>query len=97
VSISISQLIVWLVIGAIAGNLAGVLLKGRKKGFGAWTNIGIGLAGALIGGTLFRLFGLDLGLGSIAISLEDIVAALIGSFVFIGLLRIFKSRKAKAE
>ena len=93
-SISLSQIIVWLVIGAIAGSLTGAVFKGKKQGFGTWSNLGIGLVGALIGGIVFRLLGLDLGMGDIAISLEDIIAAILGSIVFILILRLYKSRKA---
>lgn len=90
--VSIEQIIVWLVVGAIAGTLLGAVVKRSKKGFGAATNLGIGLVGALIGGLLFRLLGLDLGLGKIAVSLEDIVAATVGSILFLLVLRLFKNR-----
>jgi len=43
----------WLIVGALAGSLAGVLVKRRKEGFGGLTNLGIGLVGALLGGALF--------------------------------------------
>ena len=59
-NISLDQIIVWLLIGAIAGTLAGAMVKRSKKGFGVFSNLGIGLVGALIGGALFRLFDLDL-------------------------------------
>ena len=89
-----TQIIVWLIVGAIAGSLAGLIVKRTKQGFGKSANLGIGLAGAIIGGLLFRLFGIDLGLGDISVSLEDIVAALIGSIVFLILLRFLRKRKA---
>ncbi len=41
----------------------------------------MGLVGALVGGLLFRLFGLFPGLDRIAISLRDVVAALVGSLI----------------
>ena len=91
-NISIDQIIVWLVVGAIAGTLIGAIVKRSKKGFGATTNLGIGLMGALIGGLLFKLLRLDLGLGNISISLEDIVAATVGSVLFLLILRFFKNR-----
>ena len=89
-----SQIIVWLIVGAIAGSLAGLIVKRTKQGFGKTTNLGIGLVGAIIGGLFFRLLGIDLGLGAISVSLEDIVAALIGSIVFLILLRLLRKRKA---
>jgi uncharacterized membrane protein YeaQ/YmgE (transglycosylase-associated protein family) len=78
---TIDQLIVWIVVGLIGGSLAGLLIKWDRKGFGFIRNLAIGLAGALIGGLLFRLFRLFPGLDRIAISLRDIVAALVGSFI----------------
>jgi uncharacterized membrane protein YeaQ/YmgE (transglycosylase-associated protein family) len=91
-NISLTQIIVWLLIGAIAGTLAGAMVKRSKKGFGVFSNLGIGLVGALIGGILFRLFRLDLGLGSISISLEDIIAAFVGSILFLIVLRLFRKK-----
>ena len=91
-NISLDQIIVWLLIGAIAGTLAGAMVKRSKKGFGVFSNLGIGLVGALIGGALFRLFRLDLGLGSISISLEDIVAAFAGSVLFLIALRLLRKK-----
>jgi uncharacterized membrane protein YeaQ/YmgE (transglycosylase-associated protein family) len=53
---SLSGILVFLIIGAIAGWLAGVIFKG--SGFGLVWNIIIGIAGAFIGGFLFRLVGI---------------------------------------
>lgn len=91
-NVSLDQIIVWLVTGAIAGSLAGAVIKRSRKGFGVFSNLGIGLVGALIGGILFRLLRLDLGLGSISISLEDVVAAVAGAILFLILLRLFRRR-----
>lgn len=46
-------IIAWLIVGAIAGWLAGQIMKG--KGFGVFGNIGIGIVGAVIGGWVFSL------------------------------------------
>jgi uncharacterized membrane protein YeaQ/YmgE (transglycosylase-associated protein family) len=53
---SLSGILVFLIIGAIAGWLAGVIFKG--SGFGLAWNIIIGIAGAFVGGFLFRLVGI---------------------------------------
>jgi uncharacterized membrane protein YeaQ/YmgE (transglycosylase-associated protein family) len=82
-SISLSQIIVWLIIGAAGGTLAGALVRWQRAGFGWWTNLGIGLVGALVGGVLFRLFGILPGLENIAISLRDVVSAVVGSILFL--------------
>jgi uncharacterized membrane protein YeaQ/YmgE (transglycosylase-associated protein family) len=83
VSISIGEIIVWLIIGALAGTLAGRLVTFTKRGFGPWINMGVGMLGALVGGFLFRLFHIDLGLGEIKITFEDLISAFVGSLVCI--------------
>ena len=50
------NLILFLIIGGIAGWLAGLIMKGR--GFGVMANIGIGIVGSILGGFVFRLLGL---------------------------------------
>ncbi len=59
------SILIFLAIGAIAGWLAGTLMKGG--GFGIVINIIVGIIGAVIGGYLFRLLGIPLGgiIGSI--------------------------------
>jgi len=47
--------ILFLIIGALAGWLAGQIMKGR--GFGVIGNILVGVVGAFIGGILFRVLG----------------------------------------
>ena len=51
------NLILFLLIGGVAGLLAGLIMKGR--GFGVLANIGIGIVGSLVGGFLFGLVGLS--------------------------------------
>jgi uncharacterized membrane protein YeaQ/YmgE (transglycosylase-associated protein family) len=88
-SVTLAQLIVWLIIGVIAGWLVGTVV-----GLGRWAGLGVGLAGALIGGLIFRLFGIWPGLDAIAISLRDIVAAFIGSLVFLLVLWIVRTNRS---
>ena len=54
------DLVIWVLVGALAGYLAGLLVKGKGKGF--LLNLLVGIAGAVIGGWLFP----KLGIGSIA-------------------------------
>ncbi len=90
--ISLPTIITWLIIGALAGALTGLVVKRRKEGFGHFTNLGVGLVGALIGGALFQVFGIDFGLGSISVSLEDLVAAFLGSLMFLLGLRLLRKQ-----
>ena len=82
-NITLADLLVWVVVGMIAGSLAGVVVKRKKEGFGRYVNLGIGLVGALIGGFLFDLLRIDLGLQNVTISLQDIVSAFTGSLLFL--------------
>ena len=56
---TISKIIVWLIIGALAGTLAGRLVTFSKQGLGFWTNLGLGMLGAVVGGGLFWLLGIQ--------------------------------------
>ena len=78
-----AQIIVWLIVGLIGGTLAGVVVRWQREGFGWFTNLGIGLVGALVGGLIFRLFNILPGLDAISISLRDVASAVIGSFLFL--------------
>ena len=89
-SISIGEIIVWLIIGALAGTLAGRLVTFTKRGFGPWINMAVGMLGALVGGFLFRLFHIDLGLGEIKITFEDLIAAFVGSLLCIFAWRLIR-------
>ena len=92
---TIGELIVWLVVGALAGSVTGVLVKRQREGFGRLGNLGVGLSGALIGGLLFNLFRIDLGLAEVSISLEDLIAALVGSLLFLGAVRLIRRTKER--
>ena len=77
--------ILWfLLVGLIAGWLAGVLVKGG--GFGMLGDMVIGIVGALIGGFLFRTFGVSLGGGL----LGAIIVATLGAIVLLFLIRLIK-------
>ncbi len=76
--------IAWIVVGAVAGWLAGVLVKGG--GFGLLADIGVGIVGAFIGGWLFGLLGIHLGNGWIG----SLVTAVIGAVVLLFVVRLIK-------
>src|SRR5262249_48108933 len=87
---SFEQIIVWIIVGLIGGSLAGLVIKWERKGFGFFRNLGIGLIGALIGGLLFRMFGLFPNLDRIAVSARDIVAAFVGALIVLLALWLWK-------
>ena len=78
-----TQLIIFLAIGAVAGWLAGILMKGG--GFGLLGNIVIGVIGAVLGGMVFDFLGVSAG-GLIGAILTATVGAALLLFV-IGVLK----------
>jgi uncharacterized membrane protein YeaQ/YmgE (transglycosylase-associated protein family) len=73
------SLIAWIVLGAIAGYLAGFLVRG-DEGMGVLGHIVLGIVGALIGGFLASvLFGVDAINGALDVS--SIVTATIGAII----------------
>ena len=89
-----SKIIVWLIIGALAGTLAGRLVTFSKQGLGFWTNLGLGMLGAVVGGGLFWLLGIDLGLGEIKITFEDLISAFVGSLLCVVAWWLIRKRAA---
>jgi uncharacterized membrane protein YeaQ/YmgE (transglycosylase-associated protein family) len=87
---SLAQLIVWIVMGLVGGSLAGPIITRERKGFGLVRNMGLGLAGAIVGGLLFRLLGLLPGLDQISISLRDVVAAFVGSLIVLAAIWLWQ-------
>jgi uncharacterized membrane protein YeaQ/YmgE (transglycosylase-associated protein family) len=78
------EILGFLLIGLVAGWLAGKLMKGG--GFGAIGNIAIGIIGALVGGFVFRTLGLSAGGGVIG----SLVVATIGAVIFLFVVRLIK-------
>ena len=83
--LGIESIIVFLIVGAIAGWLAGVIVKGF--GFGLLGNIVVGIVGAFIAGWLFPQLGWGVGGGFF----WAILHATIGAVILIVLLRIVRT------
>ena len=92
---NIGEIIVSLIVGALAGTLAGRLMTFSKRGFGFWTNMAVGMIGALVGGFLFWLFHIDLHLAEIKITFEDLVSAFVGSLLCIIVWRLIRRATGK--
>jgi uncharacterized membrane protein YeaQ/YmgE (transglycosylase-associated protein family) len=78
-----TDLIIFLVIGAVAGWLAGLIMKGG--GYGLIGDIVVGVIGSVIGGWLFGVLGIAAG-GLIG----SIIAAVVGAIILIAILRLIK-------
>ena len=77
----------WLVVGLIAGWLAGVVMRGG--GYGILGDIAVGLIGAFLGGLLMGFF-----VDGSAQFVGSIVVAFIGACVLIVLVRFVTGRRA---
>ena len=82
--IAAQSLIIWLIVGAVAGWLAGVVVRGG--GFGLIGDIIVGIVGAFIAGWLFPRLGFHLAVGIVGIILD----AAIGAIVLLLLIRIIR-------
>ena len=79
-------LLMWLIVGLIAGWLAGQFMRGG--GYGLVGDIIVGIIGAFVGGLLFGLLMPGSSVGFIG----SIVVAFIGAIVLIALLRAVSGR-----
>ena len=78
------SLIAWLIIGAVAGWLAGLLVKGG--GFGLLGDIVVGIIGAFIGGWLAGVLHIHIGDGWIS----SIITAALGAVLLLVILRMVR-------
>ena len=78
------NLLWFLIVGLIAGWLAGLLVKGG--GFGLIGDLVVGVVGAFLGGFLFSTFGVSAGGGLIG----SIIVATIGAVVLLFIVRLIK-------
>jgi uncharacterized membrane protein YeaQ/YmgE (transglycosylase-associated protein family) len=81
--------ITWLIVGAVVGWLAGILVKGR--GFGLLGNIVIGVVGAVIGGWLAgSIFNISNPISGF--NLTTLVVAVLGAILVLFVARLIRSR-----
>ncbi len=78
-------LLVWLIVGAVAGWLAGMIVKGG--GFGLVGDIVIGIIGAVVGGWLLTTLGVTIGAGLISV----IATATLGAVSLLAVLRMARA------
>ena len=77
------NIILFLVIGAVAGWLAGKFMKG--EGFGLIGNLVVGIIGALIGGFVFDILGIYT--GSL---IGALITAFVGAVILLWLVKLIK-------
>jgi len=74
----------WIVVGLIAGWLAGKVMKGG--GYGVIVDIILGILGGVVGGWIFGMLGIWQGRGMIG----SIIVAFIGAVILVAITRVLK-------
>jgi uncharacterized membrane protein YeaQ/YmgE (transglycosylase-associated protein family) len=80
------SLIGWLILGLLAGWLAGKISRGR--GFGCITDIVLGLIGGVLGGWIFTKLGIA---GYSSSFLYSLAAATVGAVIIVAIAHLFSS------
>lgn len=89
-ALSATDLILWLVIGLIAGWLAGQVMSGH--GYGVVGDIVVGLVGALIGGFIIHhFFNRPLGL------IGSLIVAFIGAIILVAILHLIRGESIRTS
>ena len=76
--------LVWIVVGLVAGWLAGQVMKGG--GYGVLVDIILGILGGILGGWIFGLLGIWQGGGIIG----SLIVAFIGAVILVAITRLIK-------
>ena len=74
----------WIVVGLIAGWLAGQVMKGG--GYGVLVDIILGILGGVVGGWVFGALGIGAGGGMVG----SIIVAFVGAVILVGITRLLK-------
>ncbi len=80
---NLGLLVVWVVVGLVAGRLAGFVMKGG--GYGLTGDMLLGLVGSIVGSWIFGLLGISPGAGMFAL----VVVAFMGASIAIAAQRQF--------
>jgi uncharacterized membrane protein YeaQ/YmgE (transglycosylase-associated protein family) len=81
----------WIVVGLIAGWLAGLVVKGG--GYGCIGDVIVGVIGGLLGGWIASSF-FHMGDAMSGVNLQSIFVAFVGAVIFVVILRLLSGRKA---
>jgi uncharacterized membrane protein YeaQ/YmgE (transglycosylase-associated protein family) len=79
-----NAIIIWIIVGAIAGWLAGLVVRGA--GFGLVGDILVGIVGAFIAGLILPRLGIHLGVGFVA----AVIDAFIGAVILLLIVRLVR-------
>lgn len=84
------DIIIWIVVGALAGWIASMIMK-TDASMGALANIIVGILGAFIGGWVVNLFGTPPPAGQL--SIPSILTAILGAVMLLAILKAVRGNK----
>ena len=88
------HIVIWLVVGALIGLVAGLLMRGDDEQ-GVFVNVLVGVLGALIAGWIIApYFGLHAGDPKV-LDFGALSVALVGAIIALALLSVFRARRRR--
>ncbi len=89
------ELLAWLIIGVMVGALAGMFTSPKSTGAGKLSRLGVGLAGAFLGGMIVRVMQIDFGWGPVLIRFEEVLFSIVGAVLLVVVMRLVRSKMKK--
>lgn len=85
------SIIVWIVVGAVAGWVASMIVK-TDASMGALANIVVGILGAFVGGWIVGLFGINVAEGQL--NFPSVLTAILGAVVLLAIVKMLRRSPA---
>lgn len=85
------DIIVWIVVGALAGWIASMIMK-TDASMGALANIIVGIIGAFIGGWVVSLFGYPV--NGVSLNIPSVLTAILGAVILLAIIKAVRGQRA---
>lgn len=85
------DIIVWIIVGALAGWIASMIMK-TDESMGALANIIVGIIGAFIGGWVVSLFGYPINKG-VELNIPSILTATLGAVILLAIIKAVRGTR----
>lgn len=89
------EVVAWIIMGVLAGAVAGMFTSLKTTGLGKLGRLLLGLGGALIGGIVVHAANINFGWGPVLIRYEELLFSFLGAILLIVLGRLFRSKAKK--
>lgn len=83
------DIIVWIIVGGLAGWIASMIMKTDAQ-MGVFANVIVGVIGALLGGWMVGLFGIEVADGEF--NIPSILTAILGAVVLLAIIKAVRGR-----